>query len=176
MTRTEREKLVELYKSGAEMVRSCLDSIPSGAIDYSAGPERWSIRQIVLHIVDSDINGNMRLRKPLAEPGSEVPVYNQGLWAERLHSDAISIETALALFGAFREYNNAYFAAVTEQEWSQTIIHPEWGTVSLQDVLHIYANHPGWHIDHINRTHEVWKRAEAGEVIDPNVSLWVPPG
>ena len=176
MTLAEREKLLELYKAGPDLVESCLGLIPSGAIDYSSGPERWSIRQIVLHVIDSDINSNMRLRKPVAEPGSEVPIYNQDLWAQHLHASAIPIETALALFRAFRAYNNAYFAAVTDKEWSQTVIHPEWRTVTLEFVLHVYANHPTWHIDHINRTHEVWSRAEAGEVIDPNVSLWVPPG
>lgn len=175
MTKAERVKLLELYSAGPDLVASCLDSISKGAFDYSSGPERWSIRQIVFHIVDSDINGNMRLRKPLAEPETEVPIYNEELWVQRLHVDAIPIDSTLDLFRAFRTYNAAYFEAIAEDEWLQTVIHPEWGRVTLEYVLHVYANHPGWHIEHINRTHEVWKRAEAGEVIDPTVSLWVPP-
>jgi len=172
MDKTKREELRELYRSGPERLEACVASVPEEALGYKPGPERWSVHQIVLHVVDADLNSFMRLRKPLAEPGSSVPVYDQDMWADRLHAESIPIHVAFSLFRAFRAYNEAFMDAVTEPEWSMTIKHPERGEITLENVLDIYANHPLWHIDHINRTVDAYNRTRAGESIDPNVSLY----
>ena len=175
MTSAERHNLIELYRSGPSLVEQCLAAVPAESLDYSPGPQRWSIRQIVLHIVDSDISSFMRLRKPVAEPGTQVPVYDEEKWARALHGDDMSLETALALFRAHRTYNCEFLGAVTDDEWKQEVDHPERGSMSLDDVLNLYARHPTWHIDHIKRTLDTWQRHQAGEEIDPDISLWVAP-
>lgn len=175
MARRDRDGLLDLYRRGPELLEDAMGPVPPEAMDYSWGSGRWSIRQILIHVVDADIVGFLRLRKPLAEPGAGVPAFDQEAWAARLHCEAMPSRTALGLFRAFREYNLAYFAVVSESEWQASVVHPERGVMTLEDALRLYANHPLWHIDQITRSLDVWRRADAGEVIDPSYSAWTPP-
>lgn len=175
MTHEKRQELLDLYRNGADLLESCLSEVPEEAMHYKAGPERWSVHQIAFHVVDSDINSFMRLRKPVAEPGASVPVYDQDVWAECLHAGSMSRETALGLFRAYRAYNYEYLSAVSEKEWTQSIVHPEYGEMTLGNVLDLYANHVLWHTDHIERTVNAWRRSKAGETVDPGESLYVGP-
>lgn len=176
MSGTTRSQLIDLYRRGPDLLAAALEPIPPQARTFEPGGSRWSIHRIVIHIVDADLVGFVRLRKPVAEPGATVAGYSQEAWAAKLHPESIALEAALELLRAYRSYNLAFFAAVTETEWSETVVHPQRGQITLEAVLAMYARHPGLHIDHIERTYAAWQRVQAGEQLDPNESFWVPPG
>lgn len=176
MSDNTRSELIDLYRRGPDLLAAALAPIPQEARGFEPGGSRWSIHRIVIHIVDADLAGFMRLRKPVAEPGATVSGYSQEAWAAKLHPESIATEAALELLRAYRSYNLAYLAALSEAEWSGTVLHPERGEITLEAVLAMYARHPGLHIDHIERTYAAWQRVQAGEQLDPNESFWVPPG
>src|SRR5215468_4152 len=58
-------------------------------------PGKWSVRQVVQHLADSELVGGFRFRMVLAHDAPELPGYDQDLWADRLHYQESDLATAL---------------------------------------------------------------------------------
>lgn len=92
--------------------------MPAESLDYKPGPERWSIREIIIHIVEADILSFIRFGKPLAEPGSTFPLYDPDLWIQEMRASTKDIPAALALLKVFRGYLVPLFESLIEEQWS----------------------------------------------------------
>src|SRR5262245_33499039 len=58
-------------------------------------PGKWSVRQVVQHLADSELVGGFRFRMVMAHDAPELPAYDQDLWAERLGYQDSDLATAL---------------------------------------------------------------------------------
>ena len=171
MTTEEREAYIKLYKDGPEKLVNCLSTIPVESFDYKPGPERWSIHEVVVHIVEADLNSLFRFHSPLAEPGRDVPAYNQDQWINKAFSLKKTVPLSLNLLKAFREFNGFLLDSVKEEDWKNTVVHAERGIITLETVLQMYSNHILVHIKQIERTYEAWQKHQRGEYVDPDLSL-----
>src|SRR5436309_14305791 len=68
-------------------------------------PGKWSVRQVVQHLADSELVGAFRFRMVLAHDAPELPAYDQDLWADRLRYQEADLATALDDFAALRTLN-----------------------------------------------------------------------
>ena len=67
MLADERKKLIALYRDGYATVAEALLKITPEELDAKPGPGRWSVREIVHHLADSEMTSAIRLRLLLAE-------------------------------------------------------------------------------------------------------------
>jgi len=122
--------------------------------EQEATPERpgkWSVRQVVQHLADSDLVGGFRFRMILAHDAPELPGYDQDLWAERLHYQESDLETTLADFAALRRLNLRILRRATPDDLRRVMRHSERGEESLDKVLSMYAGHDLLHLAQIRR-------------------------
>src|SRR4026209_1018780 len=63
----ERKKLVELYSGGYAAVAEALLKITPEELDFKPDPTRWSVREIVHHLADSEMTAAVRLRLLVAQ-------------------------------------------------------------------------------------------------------------
>src|SRR5512134_819856 len=103
MNHTDRLKKIESYGGAYDMLRAALPQFPREMWQYRAGPDGWTIHEIVVHIADSEANSYVRCRRFIAEPGSTVMGYDEMTWAQRLNYHAHSPEAAIELFRHLRE-------------------------------------------------------------------------
>jgi hypothetical protein len=150
-------KILEEYKSGYNELQNALREIPIETWDYKPVPDKWSIKEVIIHITDSEINGYIRLRKTIAENGTEITTYDQDLWAEKLNYPSRSIDTNLELFRLIRVLNYSLLIGLPEETWNNYIIHPERGKVNLKEHVRIYVDHITVHIKQMRRVYEEWK-------------------
>ncbi len=174
MDTTRREAYLEQYRTGPGRLRKKYATVPGEARQFSPGPDRWSPHQIVIHVVDSDLNNLPRFRKPIAEPGGEVGVYDQDAWARTLPYHELSTDLALELLELYRRYTFSYLSLIGDADWANEISHPENGIMTLGDVLRLYANHIDEHIRQIDLTVDAWTRTQRGETVDATQSYWAP--
>lgn len=165
------EKLI-LYAAAADLLNSALASIPSEAWDWKPGSARWSIREIILHITDSEANSYIRCRRFIAEPGKTVMAYDEDTWAETLKYRDQDPKTAIELFRLLRHATAQLISRLPDAVWSHTVQHPENGTMTLDDWLDVYSRHVPEHINHIQATYEAWCAAAEGRPPDPGRSLF----
>lgn len=61
------EKLIHKYKQDCMLLRDALEGLTEEELRFHPAPNKWSIHQIVIHVMDDEILSTHRLRKVLAE-------------------------------------------------------------------------------------------------------------
>ena len=172
MTSEERKQKIEEYASAHDQLVIALKGVPREAWQYKPGPERWSIHEIILHIADSEVNSYVRCRRFIAEPGLSVMAYDENRWAKELNYHDQLTDDAVALLKFLRQMSYRLIKSLPESAWSNTVEHPENGTMTLDDWLEIYTNHIPEHIRQIQETHNAWVAEQKGHAPDPEKSLF----
>ena len=85
MNTEERSRLIESYGDAYRQLAEALNTFPAEVWQYKPSPERWSTHEIIVHIADSEANSYVRVRRGIAEPGSQILGYDQDGWAVRLN-------------------------------------------------------------------------------------------
>ena len=151
-----RRALVEKYKDGYWVVSQALQGISEQELDARPAPGKWSSREIVHHLADSEMTSAIRLRRLIAEDRPMIQGYNQDEYARRLYYGR-PIQASLEAFRAARETTAQILERMSETEWAREGTHSESGRYSVERWLEIYANHAHNHADQIRRA-----RAAAG--------------
>src|ERR1035441_9411285 len=137
------------YLQGIDEFINVLPEFPKKMWDYKPAPNRWSIKEIILHMADSEANSYVRCRKIIAENGSNVLVYDQ------------DIETSLELFKQLRLNTYNLLLTISDDKWDHYCMHPENGRVTLRDWLQTYTDHVHIHISQMRDNHDDWKKTKA---------------
>jgi hypothetical protein len=147
------EELLHAYSTGPLRLAQVLTGLTEGEIRSRVrGPEKWSIQEIVMHVADSEIQGAFRIRKAWAEPGTKSPCYDQDKWTRELghqHAETSARGLSLELFALLRQTTLPIFTRARKADWEHVIIHPEFGSISLRNLLELYADHSERHIAQI---------------------------
>ena len=109
----------------------------------------WSIRDVLVHLADSEIVGAFRFRLVLAEDEPTLPVYDQDRWKRRLHYIWRSPEAALSLFQQTRFSTAEMLQQCDAAAWQRIGVHPERGRLTLADLLETYTAHVDTHVAQI---------------------------
>lgn len=120
-------------------------------------PERqgkWSVRQVVQHLVDSEVVGGFRYRMVLAHDAPELPGFDQDLWADRLEYQEIDLATALDEFTMLRQANLRLLRRATPEDLQRVMRHSERGDEPLSQMIRMYAGHDLVHLAQIRRIRE----------------------
>ena len=151
---TQRRQLVQQYREGYAAVVAALEGATDAELDRRPGPGKWTAREIVHHLADSEMTSAIRLRRLIAEDNPVIVGYDQEEFARRLKYDR-PIAASLAAFKAARETTAEILDLLTEAEWARTGTHSESGAYSVGTWLEIYAVHAHGHADQIRRARGV---------------------
>src|SRR5256885_7403581 len=120
MTHEEIESLVAQYKAGYDEVAKSLEGFPEEQLSAHPIPGKWSAREIVQHLADSEMNSAIRLRKLLTEDGPQIQGYDQESYAERLRYNERDIAPALDALRGARATTGQLLDAMAEEDWSRS--------------------------------------------------------
>lgn len=144
----ERDQLVAQYVDGYRVVADALRKITAEELDAAAAPGKWTTRQIIHHLADSEMTAAVRFRLLLAEDRPAIKAYDQDRLAGRLHYERPH-EASLELFRSVRSSTAELMACLTEADWLREGTHSEMGRFGLDTWLRTYAPHAHRHADQI---------------------------
>ncbi|PWU01965.1 MAG: hypothetical protein C5B51_21780, partial [Terriglobia bacterium] len=72
----EQDARQVIARTGGEL-RSLLETLGAAGIERSLAPGKWSARQILCHLADSEITFAFRLRQAVAEPHHTIQPFDQ---------------------------------------------------------------------------------------------------
>src|ERR1700751_1157966 len=101
MEKETRKKLIDAYKDGYRAVAEALTGADDAELDARPAPGKWTAREVVHHLADSEMTSAIRLRLLLAVDAPRIVGYDQDLFAARLHYDR-PIEASLDAFKSAR--------------------------------------------------------------------------
>jgi hypothetical protein len=149
MDEGERTQLVAQYRDGYRAIAEALLKITPEELDRSPGPGRWTVRQIVHHLADSEMTAATRLRLLVAIENPQIFGYDQEEFARKLYYDR-PIAASLDAFKAARRATAEILERMSEADWVRAAgTHSEHGPYTADRWLEIYAAHAHAHAEQI---------------------------
>jgi hypothetical protein len=155
VTHEEREQLIERYAAGYDEVVQSLEGFPEESLSAHPLPGKWSAREIVHHLADSEMASALRLRQLLDEENPVIHGYDQDNRAARLKYNERDIAPAFDALRGARATTVQLLALMSEDDWKREGTHTESGRYTVEDWLRIYAAHAHNHAAQIRRLKEV---------------------
>jgi len=143
-----RKQLVDQYKAGYKVVADALAGATDAELDAHPAPGKWSAREIVHHLADSEMTAAIRLRLLIATERPQIVGFDQEEFARRLYYDR-PIEASVEAFKSARRTTAEILDRMTEAEWAREGTHSEHGRYTVERWLEIYAAHAHNHAEQI---------------------------
>ncbi len=148
MDTNTRKKLIDQYKEGYRVVAAALAGATKEELDARPASGKWSAREIVHHLADSEMTSAIRLRLLIATDRPQIVGYDQDEFARRLHYDR-PIDASLEAFKSARSTTAELLDRMSETDWAREGTHTEVGPYPISRWLEIYAVHAHKHADQI---------------------------
>lgn len=138
-----RDPQVVIAETTAQLA-AVVRQIGAARLNESPAPGKWSPREILCHLADTELAFAFRLRQTLAEHHHVVQPFDQELWAKTYAS--IPADAALAAFSAVRAWNLMLLSTVPPEAYSKQLSHPERGTMTFATLVETMAGHDANHL------------------------------
>lgn len=112
-------------------------------------PGKWSIRDIICHLADSEITFSFRLRQTIGEAHHTIQPFDQDNWTSPYPS--LDAREALDTFTASRRWNMFFIRAVGPAAESKPVTHPERGEMTFRTIIETMAGHDINHLRQIEK-------------------------
>ena len=156
-----REPLSAMRDSAAR-IRAIVGDWRPDQFDRSAAPGKWDARQILTHLAQSEIALGYRARMALTTPGYASQSFDQDRWMS-LEADGsggpglaaearsakvgrLSGHDALDAFLGIAAMNTTLFASLSEADRAISLSHPEYGSLTVDWIIHQMAGHQIHHL------------------------------
>ena len=125
----------EFLSVANELTESQLDASDSGG---------WSARQVIHHVADSEAQSYARLRRLIAEPGTQIQGYDEAGWGENetLGYKDLPIAQSLEVFKAVRASSLEIIKRLNPNQLDNSGTHSESGEYTVLTWLETYISHP----------------------------------
>jgi hypothetical protein len=160
MDAAKRKELIALYKDGYRAVAEVMAGAPEDELDTAPAPGKWTAREIVHHLGDSEMTSAVRLRLLIAMPSPQIVGYDQEVFAQRLYYKERPVEASLDALNAARRTSTEILERLGEADWRREGIHTEMGRYTVERWLEIYSVHAHAHADQIRVAREAARKAK----------------
>ncbi len=114
---------ISALEESGELLTSTLSSIdfdPYSNYRYAEG--KWSISEVILHLIDAEVVFLSRLMWAARGEQSELPGFNHNQWVQENQSNTESIAELVEWFKAQRRSSQHFARGVSDSQWSNKII------------------------------------------------------
>jgi hypothetical protein len=109
---------------------------------YATG--KWSGRQVIVHLAQTELALGARARMALTVPAYAAQSFDQDAWIG--HDSRLSGPAAVDVFRALASMNALLFESLSASERAVGFSHPEYGSLSVDWLIHQLAGHQIHHL------------------------------
>jgi uncharacterized damage-inducible protein DinB len=142
-----RDPVAVIAATASELARA-LDAIGPERATVSPAPGKWSARDILCHLADTELVFAFRLRQGLAQDHHVIQPFDQDTWAKAYK--AFDAGSAVAVFAAVRSWNLTLIRGMKPADTARPVTHPERGTMTVQTIIETMAGHDLNHLGQLN--------------------------
>lgn len=137
---------LDRYAAGPAALADAVNGLSPAQLDALPIPGTWSIRQIVVHLLDSDLAATHRMRRIAAEDLPLIIAYDETAFASRLAYDKADLPLVLRLFADNRRFTRDWLGTLPPDAFARAGVHNQRGKVTLADIVRMYADHVDHHL------------------------------
>lgn len=158
-TAADRSSSIGTIGDTPSAMRAAVKGLTEQQLDTPYRDGGWTVRQVVHHVPDSHMNAFIRFKLALTEDNPVIKTYEEKLWADLSDVRDTPVEVSLALLEALHKRWVILLSGMKESDFSRAFKHPEWGLITLDRTLALYAWHSRHHVAHVMelRKQKGWK-------------------
>ena len=145
----DRRECLGLMARAPVTLTAAVHYLSSSQLDTPYREEGWTVRQIVHHLADSQLNWYVRTKLTLTENEPKIRPFDGDRWSELEDARSASVEPSLILLNGLYERWVPLLESLAPKEWARRLYHPERGWLTLADTLPMHAWHGQHHIAQI---------------------------
>ena len=150
--------LIERYAAGAGQLRSSIAGLSRDELTAYPVPGTWSIQQIVLHLMDSDLIGADRMKRVAAEDKPPMLIgYDESAFARGLFYHELDVQLACDVFEKNRQLTAEILRRLPPAAFARKGHHDEHGDMTLAELLATYVDHLEHHLKFIHQKRQLLK-------------------
>jgi uncharacterized damage-inducible protein DinB len=136
--------VIDQFAAGANVPADAIRGLSRDELLATPVPGTWSIQQIVLHLMDSDLIAADRMKRIIAENNPTIIGYDQAAFAAKLHYDKLDAAVAADVFRQNRQLMAVILHNLPDAAFDRTGMHNERGRMTLGQMVELYV----WHLSH----------------------------
>jgi uncharacterized damage-inducible protein DinB len=154
VTPEKRTAWMRQLEEAPTTLRATLAGLTEDQIDTRYREGGWTVRQVVHHLADAQLNGFTRFKLALTEKRPRIKTYEEALWSETADGREAPVELSLRLLEALHARWTILLASLPEDGFARTFRHPQRGELAIDIALQLYAWHCLHHTAHIRGLRE----------------------
>jgi uncharacterized damage-inducible protein DinB len=109
--------IVSILREQGQSTLELLRHVPEAAAGYAYGPGKWSIREVIGHLADSERVFDYRALRFARADRTPLPGFDENEWMPPAHYNARALAHVAAEFAAVRAASIALFDGIPEDAW-----------------------------------------------------------
>jgi hypothetical protein len=135
---------IAAMRDSVDRVRALTAGWPAAQFERTYAPGKWSARQILVHLAQTELALGARARMALTIPDYAAQAFDQDQWAPL--DAGLGGREAVETFAAIAAMNRTAFAALAPAARATRLSHPEYGALTVDWIIHQMAGHQIHHL------------------------------
>ena len=129
-------------------LRETVDSLSDEELSKTYREGAWSVRELVHHIADSQLNMYQRLKLALTDDNPTVPAFDEEKWAIQPDTK-LPVESSIKMLEGINERIVSLGSSLTEAQLDRVFTHQVNGKITVATKVAKLAWHEEHHLAHI---------------------------
>jgi hypothetical protein len=157
-TPEKRAACIRDIESLPARLAAAVSGLSASQLDTPYREGGWTIRQVVHHLADSQMNAFIRFKLGLTADNPRICAFDQNAWADTADS-AVDVAPSLSIIEGVHGRWTALLRSLAPADFARTYQHPERGPEPLERTVQLYAWHGNHHLAHITglRQRKGWR-------------------
>lgn len=145
---------IDEYQRVIEDLAQAIEGLSPDLLTARPGPGKWSIHEVVVHCLDSDLISIERMKRIVAMEEPTLLAYDESAFIDRLLPHQQSIDESLLMLRLARRQWARTLAELTDEQLDRIGVHDEDGPMTVRDMVPRYTQHLKHHIGFIHQKRE----------------------
>lgn len=150
--------VLERFRRSPELLAALLTGVHGEEEDFVTAPGKWSIRQIVAHLADTEVVVAHRFRQVIAEENPTLIGFDQEAWASRLDYARRKPKQSLESFRRLRAENYELLKELPAEAFERVGNHSQRGRVTLGQMIEGFAGHSEAHARQVQAIRDEYQK------------------
>jgi len=148
VTQQNVQEWLQQIGSYTHRLREAVDSLDAEQLNKTYREGAWTVRQLVHHIADSQLNMYQRLKLALTDDNPTVPAFDEEKWV-LLPDNELPVESSIRMLEGINERVVALGKTLTEEQLERVFTHQTNGQIKVATKVAKLAWHEEHHLAHI---------------------------
>ncbi len=149
MDATQIQMQIDIYAAGGRKLVDAYNGLSQEHLLAIPIPGTWSLQQIAIHLLDSDLIGADRMKRIAAMDRPLLIGYDETAFNNLPGVEDLDAKLACQMFDQFRQMTASILRRLADESFSRFGIHNEDGKVTLAEMVAKYNKHLDGHLVHV---------------------------